>query len=306
MKPIAFLAITVALVLAGVLAVTRLNSSHSEAAALLQAANITYETDVNRAGSDYRGFAVQADPNICRTYCWNDPTCKAFTYVKPGIQGIQGKYAQCYLKSAVPSASRNGCCVSGYKTGGDSSGGLEIDVNRLGGDYQYFELRSNNPNDCRQYCVNDARCASFTYLRPSYWGKYSHCFLKANVPAATQNGCCISGVVRAGGGRGGRDATAINWDDKGAQKNRGKNGERFTYSCPAGGNASNDLWGTDIYTDDSSICTAAVHAGLIRLSSGGTVTIEIRQGQQSYQGSNRNGISSKNYSGWPGSFVFVR
>jgi hypothetical protein len=64
------------------------------------------------------------------------------------------------------------------------------------------------------------------------------------------------------------------------------------------------VWGTDVYTDDSSVCTAAVHAGLITLAGGGTVTAEIRPGQSSYKGSTRNGITSSPYASWLGSFIF--
>ncbi len=86
---------------------------------------------------------------------------------------------------------------------------------------------------------------------------------------------------------------------------RGRNGQQFTYVCPAGGPISSRLWGTNVYTDDSSICTAAVHAGFIELVSGGTVTIEIRPGQASYEGVTRNGVTSRGYGSWAGSFVFV-
>ena len=85
---------------------------------------------------------------------------------------------------------------------------------------------------------------------------------------------------------------------------RGQNGKRYTWGCPAGG-APAQLWGTDVYTDDSSVCTAAVHAGLITLVTGGTVTIEIRPGESSYTGSTRNGINSGGYGAWVGSFVLV-
>jgi hypothetical protein len=86
---------------------------------------------------------------------------------------------------------------------------------------------------------------------------------------------------------------------------RGKNGQRVTYTFPAGGTLSSRIWGTDLYTDDSSIATAAVHAGLITPQNGGTVTIEIRSGASTYQGTNRNGVNSQNYGSWSGSFVFV-
>ena len=110
----------------------------------------------------------------------------------------------------------------------------------------------------------------------------------------------------SGGGGGGGGGATISWEDRGAQGQRGKNGQRFSYNCPPGGRAASSLWGSDIYTDDSSICTAAVHAGVITLASGGTVTIEIRPGQGSYRGSTRYGVTSNNWNEHPGAFVFVR
>jgi len=167
------------------------------------------EYDTNRPGSDYRGFELsQADPGICRNECANDSTCKAFTYVKPGVQGAN---ARCWLKSDVPQASPNSCCVSGIKSGGSSSGGLEVNVNRRGGDYRDYDLPSNNPNQCRDDCMNDSQCQSFTFLRPSYRGPNAHCFLKNSVPNATQETCCISGVKAGGGGGGGGGSLVGTW-----------------------------------------------------------------------------------------------
>ncbi len=96
----------------------------------------------------------------------------------------------------------------------------------------------------------------------------------------------------------------IDWATQ-ADSLRGRNGQQFTFVCPAGGPLSSRLWGTNVYTDDSSICTAAVHAGYIEVASGGAVTIEIQQGQASYQGVNRNSVVSRDYGSWPGSVVFV-
>jgi hypothetical protein len=110
-------------------------------------------------------------------------------------------------------------------------------------------------------------------------------------------------LVSSGGGNG--NTNRITWATQ-ADNLRGRNGERFTYICPGDGTISPRLWGTNIYTDDSSICSAAVHAGLINAQSGGTVTIEIRAGASSYQGSFRNGATSKDYGGWHGSFIFVK
>ena len=74
-------------------------------------AGVEYDTD--RAGSDYTSFdLVQADPALCKSSCYGQAKCKAWTYVKPGIQGPK---ARCWLKNSVPSAKANSCCVSGVK-----------------------------------------------------------------------------------------------------------------------------------------------------------------------------------------------
>lgn len=81
-------------------------------------------------------------------------------------------------------------------------------------------------------------------------------------------------------------------------------GTRRTGICPPNGTASS-LWGTDIYTDDSSICTAAVHVGVITLANGGTVTFEVRPGEAMYSGTTRNGVMSNDYAQWDRSFAII-
>ncbi|WP_426955222.1 LCCL domain-containing protein [Muricoccus radiodurans] len=49
--------------------------------------------------------------------------------------------------------------------------------------------------------------------------------------------------------------------------------------------------GTDVYTPNSAICAAAVHAGVITMA-GGTVSVVPAPGQSRYPGSTRNGITS--------------
>lgn len=71
------------------------------------------------------------------------------------------------------------------------------------------------------------------------------------------------------------------------------------------GSTSGFVWGTDIYTDDSSLGKAAVHAGLI--SAGQTATIRVCDlpGQSSYTGSTRNGVTTSNWGSWPGSISLI-
>jgi hypothetical protein len=59
------------------------------------------------------------------------------------------------------------------------------------------------------------------------------------------------------------------------------------------GEAAGSLWGTDIYTGDSALAVAAVHAGLVNV--GGTVVVKVivEQPRTKYQGSVRNGVTSQ-------------
>ena len=92
------------------------------------------------------------------------------------------------------------------------------------------------------------------------------------------------------------------WEAKATSLN-GAPGQTFTLACSPGGN-EHPVWGSDIYTADSSICTAAVHAGLITFQQGGSVTIELRPGQPLYGCSDRNGVTSSPYRSYPQSLVF--
>jgi hypothetical protein len=101
---------------------------------------------------------------------------------------------------------------------------------------------------------------------------------------------------------GGSAATADAWT-KDAVEHRGQNGTEVKFDCPAGGTLDT-IWGTETYTDDSSVCSAAVHVGLITVEDGGKVTIEIQPGQAVYDAGEANGVTSQYYGAWTGSFTF--
>ncbi len=88
-----------------------------------------------------------------------------------------------------------------------------------------------------------------------------------------------------------------------AYAHRGADGETFDYECTPDGTLDT-VWGAGIYTDDSSVCSAAVQMGLITLEEGGEVTIEIAAGLDAYEGGTANGVTSLVYGPWDGSFVF--
>jgi molecular chaperone DnaK len=123
----------------------------------------------------------------------------------------------------------------------------------------------------------------------------------ASAQSSTSTGAAPSGdgaVVAA-------PSSSNTWNAGVATEFRGRNGQRVRFECPAGGTPGAGVWGTDVYTDDSSVCTAAVHAGLITFESGGPVTIEMRPDAGAYQGSSRNGVESSDFGSYYGSFVFV-
>jgi hypothetical protein len=75
------------------------------------------------------------------------------------------------------------------------------------------------------------------------------------------------------------------------------------FTCNCEGDESGNVFGTDIYTLDSSICRAAVHAGAIT-SAGGSVTVRSAAGCPKYSGKAQNGVTSSDWASYPSSFFF--
>ncbi|XP_018118474.1 vitrin isoform X2 [Xenopus laevis] len=79
----------------------------------------------------------------------------------------------------------------------------------------------------------------------------------------------------------------------------------FLAKCPAGcQEGKHRVYGTDIYASFSSICTAAIHSGLID-NNGGKIFIRKVAGQSGYKGSYSNGIRSLSLPRWKESFVIA-
>lgn len=107
---------------------------------------------------------------------------------------------------------------------------------------------------------------------------------------------------RAMGG-GPRPSTVIPWDQRLFDLDV-KQGETVTVTCPAGGSLDNLVYGTEVYAEKSSICGAAVHAGKITPKDGGTVTLEVIDGQPRYLGTTQHGVASTSFASEKRSFVF--
>ncbi len=85
---------------------------------------------------------------------------------------------------------------------------------------------------------------------------------------------------------------------------RGQNGKTLLVRIT--GTDQGNVWGgaNGIYTDDSNIGKAAVHAGLLKVGEQKVLKVSIMPGQSSYQGNTQNGIATNNYGQWQGSFKF--
>jgi LCCL domain len=131
-------------------------------------------------------------------------------------------------------------------------------------------------------------CSERNGVTTSPFGSYQHSFVfkTANTEA----------VVREA-----EDQTSVLWNTS-ASMISFEAGKTYKFKCPPNGKES-AVWGTDIYTLDSSICNAAVHAGKLASDSGGSVTIELRPGESVYKGSTRNGIKTSDFGQYASSFV---
>jgi hypothetical protein len=87
-----------------------------------------------------------------------------------------------------------------------------------------------------------------------------------------------------------------------AQTVSGGPGATVTATCPSGCNMTvGSLWGTTVYSDDSTICPAAIHAGVLS-TAGGEISITIEEGRASYPASTQNGVTSAAWGQWNRSF----
>ena len=83
---------------------------------------------------------------------------------------------------------------------------------------------------------------------------------------------------------------------------RGQTGAVLSFTVT--GSDRGSVWGSGLYTDDSTLAVAAVHAGVLRVGETAVVEVRIEPGQASYSGSSANGVTSANYGSWSGSYSF--
>lgn len=68
-----------------------------------------------------------------------------------------------------------------------------------------------------------------------------------------------------------------------------------TYYFRVTGAPDGSVWGTDVYTGDSSLPSAAVHAGAVKAGETVVVRVTVMPPLAHYQGSVRNGVTSHDF-----------
>ncbi|HUG91740.1 MAG TPA: LCCL domain-containing protein [Planctomycetaceae bacterium] len=72
------------------------------------------------------------------------------------------------------------------------------------------------------------------------------------------------------------------------------------------GSTLGSVWGSDVYTDDSTLAAAAVHSGVLRNGQTGIVRVIVLPGRDSYAGATRNGVTTSNWGSFSGSYRVER
>lgn len=92
---------------------TRQSGLRDRQAAGARGRSSTIEAGMNRYGSDY-AHTDGGTADGCRLACLSDERCKAWTWVKPGAQNINGvSDAHCWMKTATPPTNSDPNCTSG-------------------------------------------------------------------------------------------------------------------------------------------------------------------------------------------------
>ena len=138
--------------------------------------------------------------------------------------------------------------------------------------------------------------------RNSYSGSTSNDVNSGNY-GAWRGSYQFSGRTTTGGGSAGAENVQKAFCPSSAASYRGS-GRTIACRCSGSDTRGGSVWGSGTYTDDSKVCRAAVHAGMIG-NGGGLVRFRMVGSRSSYSKSSANGVSTGNYGAWNGSYVFV-
>jgi hypothetical protein len=80
----------------------------------------------------------------------------------------------------------------------------------------------------------------------------------------------------------------------------------MTFRFRVTGAIGNRVWGTDLYTLDSMLESAAVHAGVLKPGQTGIVKVKIVPSPPMFQASTRHGVTSEGYAAYNAAYRFVK
>jgi len=180
----------------------------------------------------------------------------------------------------------SGICHAGIHAGAISPGGGVVSVRVEPGRPAYRGSVRNN-------------------IASSDYGSYNLSYVFVNANAAAGAAAPAGGMGGPVAPVGGAPVIEAGCSFSATQIQGGAPGITQQVSCPAGCENGGGLWGTDVYTADSGICRAAIHAGLIS-PAGGVVTVILEPGRPAYRGSTRNGVTSSDYGNYGASFRLSR
>jgi beta-lactamase regulating signal transducer with metallopeptidase domain len=72
------------------------------------------------------------------------------------------------------------------------------------------------------------------------------------------------------------------------------------------GYPTGSVWGSEVYTADSSLAAAAVHAGVLQSGESGVVIITLSEGRNVYGATTRNGVETRSWESYPTSMTIER
>lgn len=152
----------------------------------------------NILGGDYKNLVLMPGENCekCMEECLKDPDCKAYTYVKPGVQGLN---ARCWLKSSVSTPVSDPNCTSGIKTITDKISEPDIsyheNIDIPGNNLRSFDLvKGETCQKCIEESMKEKDCVAYTFTKPGFQTPYGRCYLKTVANHLVENKNCISGI----------------------------------------------------------------------------------------------------------------
>jgi hypothetical protein len=143
----------------------------------------SFEGATDRPGFDYSSFE-SSNAYACSLQCAQDERCRAFTYTTPPGAVV----GTCYLKNQVPNptAAANDV-ISAVKRG------MDVGVERAGGDYRDFSMNYRSPELCQATCAQEAQCAAWSFS-PGTANTSAHCWLKSTVTPQMSAPAYLSGI----------------------------------------------------------------------------------------------------------------